>query len=81
MNDDVVTKKLTPEDHTWVGEWLSNHWEPLAELAQYFCRFPDGVEVFCVLKMRIVEDDIIINFGEVTASRRAIHKAFGETQH
>jgi hypothetical protein len=81
MNNDVVTKKLTPEDRRWLGKWLSDNWESLAELARYFCRFPGGVEVSCALKMRIVEDDIVITFGDVSASRDAIHKAFGETRH
>src|ERR1700730_11204776 len=78
-SDDIVTKKLTPQDHEFLLGWSTQNHTVLAQLVQHFCRFPCGVEVSVALKLRETgPGQFTIIFGDVTASREEIRKAFAE---
>ena len=78
-DDDIVRKKLTPEDQSFVSEWASNNAQALTELADHFCRFPGDVEISLALKMRSKGDGTYtFTIGDITASREAIRKAFAD---
>jgi hypothetical protein len=78
--DDIVRKKLMPEDHNFLPEWSSNNAQVLTDLADHFCRrFPGDVEISLALKMRSKGDGTYaFTVGDITASREAIRKAFAE---
>jgi hypothetical protein len=76
---DLVTKKLTPEDTEFLTDWVKRGGLALTELAEHFCRFPGDVEVSLTLKMRSIGGgQFNFTFGDITASRKEIDKAFAQ---
>jgi hypothetical protein len=76
---DIVQKNLTPEDQEFLLGWTTQNHTVLTQLVKHFCLFPCGVEVSVTLKLReIGRGHFEIVFGDVTASREEIRKAFAE---